>query len=291
MKRILCLIVLLSSLSTFAEPEPYTLDSIRHEGIPKGNVTRHLHKSDMFKGTIREYFIYVPKQYSADQAAALMVFQDGHAYVREDRAYKATIVMDNLIHKKEMPVTIGIFINPGVFAETLDQELEWQTPEGLKSNRSFEYDSLGSAYVTMLEKEILPLVAKDYNITSDPERRAICGASSGGICAFTAAWERPDLFRKVLSHIGSYVDLRGGHVYPFLIRKSDKKPLRIYLQDGSNDIDNEYGNWWLSNQQMAASFKYKSYDYIFSTDEGDHGPDYAAPKLPDAMRWLWRDTK
>ena len=272
-------------------PPEFGEDSKRKDGVPVGIVTHHTHTSQIFPGTIREYYVYVPKQYNAEQPASVMVFQDGHAYVNESRGYRATIVMDNLIHQGKMPVTIGIFINPGVFAEKLDERMGWKLPEGMRGNRSVEYDSLNDDYARMLEEEILPKVAKEYKLTDDPDQRAICGASSGGICAFTVAWERPDLFRKVVSHIGSYTNIRGGHVYPALIRKGEKKPVRIYLQDGSNDLDNEHGNWWLANQQMNAALKFRDYDLMWSPDEGDHGSKYAGPKLPEAMKWIWRTAE
>ena len=206
-------------------PPEFGEDSKRKDGVPVGIVTHHTHTSQIFPGTIREYYVYVPKQYNAEQPASVMVFQDGHAYVNENRGYRATIVMDNLIHQGKMPVTIGIFINPGVFAEKLDERMGWKLPEGMRGNRSVEYDSLNDDYARMLEEEILPKVAKEYKLTDDPDQRAICGASSGGICAFTVAWERPNLFRKVVSHIGSYTNIRGGHVYPALIRKGEKLSL------------------------------------------------------------------
>jgi enterochelin esterase family protein len=137
---------------------------------------------------------------------------------------------------------------------------------------------------------MLPEVAKKYRLTSDAEMRAIAGASSGGICAFTVAWERPDHFRKVVSHIGSFTNIRGGHVYPALIRKSAVRPLRVFLQDGSNDLDNQHGNWPLANQQMAAALKFRKYDYTFEYGDGAHTHTHGGAILPDTLRWLWRDT-
>jgi len=198
---------------------------------------------------------------------------------------RSSIVFDNLIHKKEMPVTIGIFLNPGHKGEEVPKEA-WKA-----NNRSFEYDSLGDQYAKFLLEEILPEVAKKYKLTDDPEKRAICGMSSGGICAFTVAWEKPDAFRKVLSQIGSFTNIRGGHVIPFVLRKTPNKPLRVYLQDGENDVDNEHGSWWISNQQMAAALKYKKYDYQFITGKGYHNGKHAGSVFPDALKWLWRETK
>ena len=269
---------------------PFGEDSMPKEGVPAGKVTKHQLRSEVYPGTIREYFVYGPDQYDAkgDEAAAVMVFQDGHAYVGETGQVRATVVFDNLIASGEMPVTIGIFVNPGWFTNVLEKEQGWKAPEGVGSNRSVEYDTLSGKYAEFLEKELLAEVGKQYRLTDDPEMRAICGMSSGGICAFTAAWERPDLFRKVLSHIGSFTNIKGGHVYPALIRKGEKRPLRVFLQDGSNDLDNSHGNWPLSNQQMAAALKYAEYDYRFVYGEGAHNGNHGGAIFPDSLRWLWR---
>ena len=157
------------------------------------------------------------------------------------------------------------------------------------SNRSWEYDELSDRYVSFLIEEMIPEVAKDYHLTNDPKMRAICGISSGGICAFTAAWERPDYFHKVLSHIGSFTDIRGGHVYPALIRKQAKRDIKVYLQDGSGDLDNRFGNWWLANQQMASSLEFRGYDYTFVNGTGGHNGKHGGAILPESLRWLWSD--
>jgi enterochelin esterase family protein len=211
-----------------------------------------------------------------------MIFQDGRNYANTNGQFRVTTVFDNLIHKKEMPVTIGIFINPGEVPAT-------ETGNKVRSNRSFEYDSLGDLYARFLLEEILPEVGRKYNLTRDPEGRAIGGISSGGICAWTVAWERPDAFRKVLSHVGSFTNIRGGHAYPALIRKTEKKPIRIFLQDGSGDLDNLHGNWPLANQEMAAALKFAGYDYKFEFGDGGHNGKHGGAILPDSLRWLWRD--
>jgi len=269
---------------------PFGPDSERKDGVPKGVVTRATWKSKIFEGTVREYYLYIPAQYDpgGTDKAAVMVFQDGHAYVGETGQVRAPIVFDNLIAAGEMPVTIGIFLNPGWFADELTAKQGWKAPEGVGSNRSVEYDSLSPKYAEFLEKEILEEVGKNYRLTDDPNMRAICGMSSGGICAFTVAWERPDLFRKVLSHIGSFTNIRGGNVYPFLIRKTEAKPLRVFLQDGSNDLDNEHGNWPLANREMAAALKFMNYDYEFVFGEGAHNGNHGGAIFPDSLRWLWR---
>jgi enterochelin esterase-like enzyme len=240
-------------------------------------------KSQVFPGTERDYWVYVPAQYKADQPACVMVFQDGANYANEKGQFRVPVVFDNLIHKGEMPVTVGIFVNPGTFP-TADPKAKG------RSNRSFEYDTLSNQYATFLEKEILPEVGKTVNLRSDAAGRAIGGISSGGICAFTAAWERPDLFSKVLSHVGSFTNIRGGDVYPGLIRKTERKPIRVFLQDGSGDLDNLHGSWPLANQQMAAALRFMGYDYRFVYGDGGHNGKHGGAILPDSLRWLWRDT-
>lgn len=257
-------------------------DSQVKPGVPQGKVTTHQWtESKIYPGTVRDYAVYVPAQYDKAKPAAVMVFQDGMGMYGEKGQFRAATVFDNLIAAGEMPVTIGIFINPGMFPAA-------KPGEKGRSNRSFEYDSLGGLYSRFLLEEILPEVGKSYNLTTDPEMRAICGNSSGGICAFTVAWEHPEAFRKVVSHIGSFTNIRGGNVYPAMIRKAEKKPIRVFLQDGRNDLDNQFGNWPLANQDMAASLKFMGYDYKFVLGEGTHNGKHGASMLPDTLRWLWR---
>jgi len=270
----------------FAAPQDdqYVLgpDSQVKQGVPQGKVTTHQWtESKIYPGTVRDYAVYVPAQYDKAKPAAVMVFQDGMGMYGEKGQFRAATVFDNLIAAGEMPVTIGIFINPGMFPAA-------KPGEKGRSNRSFEYDSLGDLYSRFLLEEILPEVGKSYNLTTDPEMRAICGNSSGGICAFTVAWEHPEAFRKVVSHIGSFTNIRGGDVYPAMIRKAEKKPIRVFLQDGRNDLDNQFGNWPLANQDMAASLKFMGYDYKFVLGEGTHNGKHGASMLPDTLRWLWR---
>jgi len=280
-------LLLIAAVSTLAhgafaiddyKPGP---DSQVQEGVPRGVVTKHLWESKVFPETVRDYWVYVPAQYKAAEPACVMVFQDGSAYVNTNGQFRVPIVFDNLIAKKEMPVTIGIFINPGEIPAA-------EAGRQPRRNRSFEYDTLSDQYARFLLEEILPEVAKTHNLTANPEGRAICGMSSGGICSWTVAWERPDAFRKVLSQIGSFTNIRGGHVYPALIRKTDKKPIRVFLQDGTNDLDNAHGNWPLANQQMAAALKFAKYDYQFEMGDGAHNGKHGGAILPDSLRWLWK---
>lgn len=258
-------------------------DSNRQPNVPQGKVTQHKWTSKIFPGTIRDYWVYVPAQYDASKPACVMIFQDGGGLVAENGAWRAPIVLDNLIHKREMPVTIGLFINPGVMPAL--------SPDTQQSryNRSFEYDALGDRYARFLLEEILPEVGKQYKLSNDPNDRALAGSSSGGIAAFTAAWERPDAFRRVLSFIGSYTNLRGGQIYSSLIRKTEPKPLRVYLQDGRADQNIYGGNWWIGNQDMASALEYAGYDATFVVGTEGHNSKHGSAILPDALRWLWRD--
>lgn len=272
--------------TSWAQDEQYKPgpDAERKEGVPEGTVTKHVwDHSEIYPGTVRDYWVYVPRQYEKGKPACLMVFQDGAGFVNEKGHTRVPVVFDNLIHTGEMPVTIGVFIQPGVVPPTK----KGQSP---RKNRSFEYDTLSDQYVRFLLEEILADVGKQYDISEDPQHRAICGNSSGGICAFTAAWERPDAFGKVVSHIGSFTNIRGGHVYPAIIRKTEIKPIKVFLQDGSNDLDNLHGNWPLSNQQMAAALKFVGYDYKFVYGEGKHSARHGGAIFPDTMRWLWSDV-
>lgn len=259
----------------------------RLDGAPQGTVKEfRFEKSKVFPGTKRDCWVYIPAQYDGSEPAALMVFQDGHAYVSENGQIRVPIVFDNMIHRGEIPVTVGIFINPGHRGDDAPPANGW----GRRDNRSFEYDSLSPDYATFLIDEMIPHVADEFDLklTDDPSMRAICGMSSGGICAFTAAWERPDYFHKVLSHIGSFTNIRGGHVYPALIRKTERKNIRVFLQDGSNDLNNIFGSWPLANQQMASALAFSGYDFKFVYGDGAHNGKHGGAIFPDSMRWLWR---
>jgi enterochelin esterase-like enzyme len=284
--RCICLVVFLCIPLLASAKDDYKLgaDSMRHEGVPRGKITPFKWTSEIFPGTVRDCWTYVPDQYDPKQPACFMVFQDGGAYANLKGDFRVPTVFDNLIHKKEIPVMIGIFINPGVIPGKDDPK----SPS--VSNRSFEYDTLSDQYARFLEKEIIPEVSKKYNLRKDAQGRGICGISSGGICAFTVAWQRPDLFHKVLSHVGSFTNIRGGDVYPGIIRKAKLRHIRVFLQDGSNDLDNAHGNWWLANLQMDKALHFAKYDYKFVPGEGGHSGKHGGAILPESLRWLWRDT-
>lgn len=281
--RLLVIVLGLASLPSRAATE-YLLgeDSQMHPGVPQGRVTRQTWVSKIFPGTTRDYWVYVPAQYDPATAACVMVFQDGGGYVGTNGQWRVPVVFDNLIHQKEMPVTIGIFINPGVVPAA--------GPEALpRYNRSFEYDGLGDRYARFLLEEILPEVGKQYRLSADPSDRAICGASSGGICAWTVAWEHPEAFRRVYTSIGTFVSLQGGNEYPTLIRKTEPKPIRVFLQDGSADQNIYGGNWWIANQDMLSALEFAGYDVNHEWGDGGHNGQHAGAILPKVLRWLWRD--
>jgi enterochelin esterase-like enzyme len=251
-------------------------DSVPQAGVPRGAVHEYeWNASRVFPGTCRRYWVYVPAQYADSEPAALMVFQDAEWYLDLDCDSRASVVFDNLIHRREMPVTIGVFVAPGD-----------------PGNRNVEYDAFSDAYATFLLTEILPEVRTRYAITDDPDRWGIGGGSSGGNCAFTVGWMRPDRFRRILSFVGSLAQLEGGNRYPALIRETPPKPLRIFLHTVTRDLNwnaREY-NWFSENLQVAAALAEAGYDFRFVLGDGEHGGNHSGVILPDALRWLWRPT-
>lgn len=283
MKKFLILLIL--PIIGFSQEYTFTKDSQRQKGTPQGTVTKHEFRSSLFANTVRDYYVYIPAQYDASKPAALMIFQDGHAYVNEKGSYKTPIVFDNLIHQGKMPVTIGLFINPGHDESKGGIISPWKS-----SNRSVEYDSMNDDYTQFLIKEMIPLLQMQYNISNNPRMKAIGGVSSGGICAFTAAWEHPEVFQKVHAVYGSFTNIRGGHNYPTMIRKTDRKDLKVFLYDGSNDLSNDYGDWWLANLQMDSALRYKEYNYRFVTGNDKHGGPHAGSVFPETLEWMWSDV-
>ena len=274
----------LAKSQTTAESYPEDPASIEQQGVPKGELLKFtFDQSKIFPGTWREYWVYVPAQFKGDKPACLYVNQDGVQW-------KAPTVFDNLIHKGEMPITIGLFVMHGQVRAANENTAS------NRFNRSYEYDGLGDNYVRFLIEELLPDVEKRK--TSDGRRiiisqhandRAIGGSSSGAVCAFTAAWERPDAFSKVFSAIGTYVGLRGADKYPTLIRKYEPKPLRIFLQDGTNDLNIYAGDWWKANENMQRALKFAGYEVQHVWGEGTHNNKHGTAVFPQAMRWLWKD--
>lgn len=281
--KYLTAIALLAAGAAQAQDEnTLTPDSLPQPGVPQGEVTHYTWKSKIFPGTVRDYWVYVPKQYDVAKPACVMVFQDGGGFQDRNSGFRVPVVFDNLIAKHEMPVTVAIMINPGVVpANTPDQMARF--------NRSYEYDAPTAEYARFLLEEILPEVGKKVYLTEDPNGRAICGISSGGIAAFTAAWERPDAFRRVISFVGSFTNLRGAHLFPSLIRKMEPKPIRVFMQDGANDQDIYSGSWFIGNNDVAAALKYAGYDYKYVVGTGGHDGRQGTAILPEALKWVWRD--
>lgn len=279
----LCYFFPLILLAQSTESYPVHPDSQPQEGVPKGEVLKFTFESSrIFPGTWREYWVYIPAQYQPSQPACVYINQDGIQW-------QAPAVFDNLIHKKEMPVTIGVFVMHGrVKAANSDVALD-------RFNRSFEYDGLGDAYARFLLDELLPDVetkktsdGRVIRLSHNGNDRAIGGSSSGAVCAFTAAWERPDAFSRIFSTIGTYVGLRGADQYPTLIRKVEPKPLRIFLQDGTNDLNIYGGDWWMANQTMERALTFAGYDVQHIWGEGGHNGKHGTAIFPDAMRYLWK---
>jgi sugar lactone lactonase YvrE/enterochelin esterase-like enzyme len=268
-------------------------DAAEQPGVARGTVQRlEPWHSKLYPGTVRDWWVYFPAQIKGAKELALTVFQDGHDYVGLKGQWRVPTVLDNLIAKGAMPPSVAVFLNPGHDFSKPAASSPWES-----SNRSVEYDSLGDRYARFLTEEILPEVdkrvrARGGTLSRNPHLRAVGGAGSGGICAFTVAWERPGVFGKVFSTTGSFVGLRGGHAYPWLIRKTEPKPLRVYLEDNSGDLDNQFGNWPLANHQMHSALKYMGYDVRFDFAEGfGHNSDHGGSVFPDAMRWLWSAEK
>jgi gluconolactonase len=273
----LCLLplplLLLCVTPTFAADSP----TAPAKAVPQGKVTKYtFDQSKVFPGTVRDYWVYVPAQYDGSKPACVWVNQDGIQF-------NAPQVFDQLIAAGEMPVTVGVFVMHGRVKAPHDKALD-------RFNRSYEYDGLGDNYARFLLDELLPHVEKAHGLrlSHDGNDRGIGGSSSGAIAAFTAAWERPDAFRRVFSSIGTYVGLRGGNDYPTLTRKVEPKPIRVFLQDGSNDLNIYGGDWWMANQAMQRALTFAGYEVSHVWGEGGHNGQHATQVFPDAMRWLWR---
>lgn len=258
-------------------------EAFEQPGVPQGKLSEKLiHTSKIYDGMKSDYWIYVPAQYDASKPAALMVWQDGEGHVNRNGGARTLNTIDNLIHQKRIPVMIQVFISPGLIGE--------------RRMRSIQYDTVNDTYARFLRDEILAEIQAKYNIRRDAYSRGIAGNSSGGICSFNVAWFQPDQFSRVLSRIGSFTsiqwhpgELDGGNVYPFKIRKEAKRNIRVWLQDGSEDLENNHGSWPLQNIQMANSLKLRGYDFHFSFGNGAHNGAQPNAEAPEALTWLWRD--
>jgi len=261
-------------------------DSLVRRGVPKGEVAGPFTlRSEVFPGVTHDYWVYVPAQYDGTTDVSLMVFNDGATYMQPDGYYRAVNVLDNLIWRGELPVMIAAFIDPGI-----------AVADG-SSVRQMQYDAVDDRYSRLIVGELMPALNADYRLSPDPERHGIAGWSSGAIAAFTVAWERPDQFHKVLSGIGTFVDLAGGHVYPEKVLASEPKPIRIFMIDGRNDnrglnADDEYDpsrDWFYQNVRLKDALVERGYDVNYAWGIGVHSHDMGGAMLPEMLRWLWRD--
>lgn len=311
---LVCLLFIINSATAQnrqAGDYPFTQDSLVQDNITKGQLKGPFEfHSKIFAGTVRQYWIYIPANYNRKRPPNLLVFQDGQRATNPNGSLRIPIVLDNLIHKKDIPSTLGIFITPGNLSERYPDNLGMSNP----NHRAEEYDALNDNYARFLTEELLPEVSKSYMFTDDPKKRIIGGTSSGAICAWTAAWHKPDAFQNVISLIGSYTSIGykpatatspmipGGDLYPGLIRKSPIRPIKIFLQDGSNDLSNEHGNWFLANQQILSSLDWANanadatgskgprYQFTHVWGDGGHSDQHGGALMPDILRWFWKSA-
>jgi len=271
-------------------------DSLPQEGVPKGEIKGpFVIKSNAYPGTQHTYWVYVPAQYDPKTPASLMIYQDGQAFKDENGQMRAQNVMDNLIYRREIPVMIGVFINPGRTPEQTEPSPKAGWGDGF-TNRGTEYNTLDDKYARVITEELMPALDKDYNISKDPEQHGIGGSSSGAIAAFTVAWERPNAFRKVLSNVGSFTNIHGGHQYSDIVARSPRKPIRVFLCDGRNDNRGMRGgkydqtwDWFYQNVKLQKALEKKGYDLNYTWGMNNHGQAFGGLAFPEMMRWLWRD--
>lgn len=258
-------------------------ESSVQEGVPSGTVTElEWNGSTVYPGTARKFWVHVPAQYDPTEPASLVVFQDGEGFLDPSDELRVGLVLDNLISRGELPVTIGVFVDPGVIDGA-------ETPGGRKQ-RNVEYDAFDDRYASFLAEEIIPEVTKRWSITGDHDRWGICGFSSGGNCAFTAAWLRPDLFRRVLCLLPSFAQMPEGNPYPDLIPRTPSKTLRVFLQAAHRDLgwNEPEGNWLAHTLRVAAALAEAGYDFRLVLGDGGHDANHGGALLPDALRWLFR---
>ena len=272
MNKLFLFALLLTHIAVIAQSsDPFPVGEIKGPFVWKSNI---------YPGTVRNYWLYIPRQYESSRPACLMVVQDG---LSRATGWKLPRALDSLINQKAIPVMIGVFVDHGTVPAT-------GTDNYPRYNRCFEYDALGDRYARFLLDELLPEVERSYNISKDPNDRSIAGASSGAICAFNVAWERPDQFRRVLSTIGTYVGLRGGDEFATLVRKTEPKPIRVFLEDGTKDLNIYGGDWWMANQNMLSALTWSGYEVNHAWGEGGgHDSKHAAIIMADALAWLWKD--
>jgi len=271
-------------------------DSFPQDGVPKGEIKGpFVLPCNIYPGTQHTYWVYVPAQYDPKTPTALMIFQDGQAFMDLNGQVRAQNVMDNLIYRREIPVMIGVFINPGRTPQQTEPSPKVGWGDGF-TNRGTEYNTPDDKYARIITEELMPALQKDYNISPDPELHGIGGASSGAIAAFMVAWERPNAFRKVLSVVGSFTNIRGGDVYADRVQHTRKKPIRVFLCDGRNDnrgmrdgVYDQRWDWFYQNVRLEKALEQKGYDVNYTWGMNNHGQAFGGAIFPDMMRWLWRD--
>lgn len=258
-------------------------DSARRDGVPEGTTTAFtIDDSTIYPGTERTVWVHRPSG-ATGEPLPVMIFQDGWWYLDPDHDVRGAIVIDNLIHYGALPPMIAVFVDPGVFPGVVDPRK--------RKNRNTEYDAFDDRYAAFLLDEVLPRVNNIAPTIDDPDARGLCGGSSGGNCGITAAWHRPDAFRKVIALVSSFAQIPGGNPYPELLASTPCKPLRIFLQENHHDLgwDEPEDNWLAENLRTAAAFAEAGYDFRFALGEGEHTGNHGAVLMPDALRWLWRD--
>jgi len=270
-------------------------DSLPMEGIPQGKFTEaKIIPSNVFPGHQHTYWVYVPAQYDPSTPAALMVFNDGAAMKAIDRDVRGHHVIDNLIYRREIPVMLGVFINLGRLPEQPEPtDRNWGDRTTLRKE---EYNPPNENYARVIVEELLPALKAEYNLSGNPDHHGIMGSSSGGCAAFSVAWFRPNYFRKVITFSGTFVDVKGQHIYPELVAAAKKKPIRIFMQDGRNDyrgiensVYNEKRDWFYQNVRLKDALEAKGYDINYSWGISNHGQKHGGAIFPSMMRWLWRD--
>src|SRR5437764_10577610 len=258
-----------------------TADSQPQPGVPTGSLTKHvLAPGKFFPGTPHNYQVYVPAGYDRNRAIPYMIFLDGSGYAGNN--VRVPVVLDNLIAKRDVPPMIAIFVDPGVMPALSDEAQN-------RYERIFEYDSLTPRFANFLIDELVPEVGKSYNLSQDANDHAVAGISTGGVGAFVAAWNRPDQFRRVITWVGSFGNFRGADRLPGLIRRTEPRPLRVFMQTGRQDLVNYAGSWYLENPRMAAALEFAGNDVKIELGEDGHSNRHGASILPDTLRWLWRD--
>ncbi|MBD5777955.1 hypothetical protein IEN85_00415 [Pelagicoccus sp. NFK12] len=272
---------------------PIALEARKVPSTPAGTFKPYsIAESSIYPGATQEAWLYVPDQYDAKQGAGLAVFMDGRGFCSEKSRFQAPTVFDNLIAAGDMPPTIALFIEAGDYPA---EQRPFPRPISPKpkqaSNRRVEYDSIDDRFSRFLTEEVMPQIAAKFSLSTDPKRHVLIGNSSGGSCAFTAAWHRPDVFGNVVSHIGSFTAIRGAHHYPQIIRDSEPRPLRIFLLSGVNDQISVFGDWWQANLSLARELEAKRYDLKTVWGDGGHDSRHAAAVFPETLRWIFRDWK